>query len=155
MTSEDLEKQLAELTAERERRQAERDEAAKARRLAERIERQKRAMADDETMAKLVEEYGEGNVQRINTPHGMVVVRVPEPIVYDRFQDQMNRSEHPNPKVRTSAAEAALKFARHSLAYPSIPEFDALCKKVPSLAVVAANEAASLGKAQAADDEGK
>jgi hypothetical protein len=147
--------QLAALKAERAKKDAEREGARAAARLADMIAREKRGIEEDEIFAKLLDQHGVGNIKRINTKFGMAVVVAGEPIAHRRFQDEMARSDHPNPKVRTSMHDAAIKFARLCVVYPARAQFDELCEKVPTLAGIVANEALELGRPQVEEDEGK
>lgn len=155
MSVEELEAKLAAVKAERAAKAAEREEATRAKRLADQIAREEQAAKDDEKFAELLEEHGEGFITRVNTRFGMVVVKAADPMVHRRFCDEMGRADHPNPKVRTSMHDAAEKMVRHCLVYPDKAAFDELARKVSGLIGVAANEAYELGKPQVEEDAGK
>lgn len=155
MSDVDLEQELAAVKAERASKQEAREAAQRQAQLAKRLEREKRGIVEDETFAKLVEEHGEDAIRRINTPLGMVVVKAPQAIVYRRYLDATMRSDHANPKVRTSFVDETEKMVRHCLVYPDRARFDELAEKVATLGVVAANAAADLGKAREEEDSGK
>ena len=156
---------LAKLEAELAATKKAREEAAAARaaarakdpkRIADEIARTERAIEDDAKFADLVDEHGAENVRRVNTPRdGMVVVRTPDPLVFRRFNDAFLRSDHPNPKVRTSFHDEAEKMVRLSLVYPTRERFDEMASRCPTLVSTCANVVLELGKPQVEEDEGK
>ncbi len=154
-TEQTLEEQLAAIKTERETKATAREASTTQKVLADKIARERRGMADDETFATLLEEHGVGAIKRINSREGMVVVKSAHPLVHKRFADEVARTDHPNPKVRTSMHDASEKFARHCLVHPDKATFDAMAEKVPGLIATTANEAYELGKPQVEEDEGK
>jgi hypothetical protein len=125
--------QLAALKAERAKKDAEREGARAAARLADMIAREKRGIEEDEIFAKLLDQHGVGNIKRINTKFGMAVVVAGEPIAHRRFQDSRWRARIIRiPKVRTSMHDAAdqVRAALRRLSRRA-KQFDELCEKVP------------------------
>ncbi len=155
MSTSDLEKELAAVKAERAAREEAREAANREKALAAELAKQKRGIVEDEKFAELLEEYGIGSIGRINTPHGMVVVKAPAPIVYRRLVDELALSEHANPRIRKSAHDSLEKAVRQCRVYPDPAKFDELAEKVPTLVVVATNMAVDLGRAEAAEEQGK
>jgi hypothetical protein len=148
-----------ELRAIQARRAAAEDARAAGReaaRVSAAIAAETRGIEDDAKYAELEAKHGAANVGRINTPHGMAVVKAPAPLVYRRYVDALMKTDHPDPKRRTSFYDETEKLAQLCRIHPpSREEFDALCEKVPTLVVVAASRAYELGKATAEDDAGK
>ncbi len=157
-TIEELQTQLAEAKNARESA-AEARAAARAtdpKRLEDEIARVKRAADDDARFADLVDEHGEGALRRLNSPRdGMIVVKSAPALVHRRFEDEVARSDHANPKVRTSMHDAAERMIRHCLVYPDRSTFDKIAERVPALIMMAANQAYELGRPQVEDDAGK
>lgn len=156
-----LEELAAELAAVKKAREEAAEKRAAARaadpaRIAAAIAREKRAAEDDAKFADLVDEHGEGTLRRLNTPlDGMVVVKAAPALVHRRFEDESLRSDHANPKVRTSLHDAAEKMLKHCLVYPDRPVFDKIVERCPAIVMMAASQAYELGRPSVEEDAGK
>jgi hypothetical protein len=114
---------LDQLDEIRARRAALADAAAKRQEPtdAELLERERKALADDEAYEAAQREFGARAVRIVRTDEGAVVVRRPHIAAFRKFQD--------NGEFTSDVTE---EFVRASLVYPSKPELEKILRLQPA-----------------------
>lgn len=138
----ELEAELAKL-AEIDARRAQRERGEKLRReLAE----TKRARKDAEIIEQLEAKHGPlgKRLVRIDTDEGMIVVRKPDPRLYQRFVDQGKTN-----------VEALNKLVRPHVVHPDKTEFDRILEEVPAALMRCADGVCYLAGVRKQEAEGK
>lgn len=138
----ELDAELAKL-AEVEARRAQRE---KGTRLREELAETKRARREAEVMERLEAQHGPvgKRLMRVDTDEGMIVVRKPDPRLYQRFVDQG--------KTNT---EALSKLVRPHVVYPDKTELARIFEEVPAALVRAADAVCFLAGVRKQEAEGK
>lgn len=111
-----LRAQRAELQAARETLEADALEAAA-------LEREQRALADEQALGRLVAEHGAIGVklQTVETDRGLVVVQRPHALKWRRFQDR-----------GSFTVDDVTALVRPCVVHPSLAEFDLLLDELPA-----------------------
>lgn len=124
----ELEQRIEAVRAERARVQAERDRREKERELADELEREERALKDDQAIADAELEHGPlgKRIEAVRTGQGVVIVRRPSPANFRRWQDRSVSS-------KDLTMDDAEQLVRPSLVYPDKVTFDAWVKNEPGI----------------------
>lgn len=146
----DLEKKLEELRSKRAAAALAREEAKRPARLQTELEREERAIADDDVIARLEDELGPIGraIGVVRTDLGAVVVKRAPPPAFKRFQDLMARE---NPKQH----ELSDALVRPCLVHPSSSEFDKMLAEQPHILIRCANVLSELAGVRTKEEAGK
>jgi len=147
-TPEDLE--LAELRAKRAAVADKRARFAEQVAKAERLEAERRAVADEEAIARLEEEHGplDKAIAVVYTDLGAVVVRRAKPPAYKRFNEHITREN-----AKPFELSEQLVFA--CLLYPTREAFGAMVEAQPFTLIRCANAISTLAGVRAQEVAGK
>lgn len=129
MTEDTTTEQLRALRAQRAELQAAREAVEAASLQAAELEKEQRALADEQALGRLVAEHGAIGIklQTVETDRGLVVVRRPHALKYRRFQDRGSFS-----------VDDITALVRPCVVHPPLAEFDELLDELPaSLARIA------------------
>jgi hypothetical protein len=146
----DLERRLEEARAKRAAAAAAREEAKLPARLQTELEREERAMADDEVIARLEDEHGAVGraIGVVHTDLGAVVLKRAAPPQFKRFQDLMARE---NPKQH----ELSDTLVRPCVLHPSQGEFEKMLAEQPHILIRCANTISELAGVRTKEEAGK
>ncbi|AKT38253.1 hypothetical protein [Chondromyces crocatus] len=138
----EIDAELAKL-AEVETRRAQREHSQ---RLVRELAEAKRARKEAEVIERLEAEHGplDKRILRIDTDEGMIVVRKPDPRLYQRFVDQG--------KTNT---EALSKLVRPHVVYPDKTELTRIFEEVPAALMRCADAVCFLAGVRKQEAEGK
>lgn len=149
-TEASLEKRIEALRQKRAAAALAREEAKRPARLQNELEREERALSDDEVIAKLEDELGPIGraIGVVRTDLGAVVLRRADPVAYKKFSDLMARE---NPKQHELAAPMVMPCVKH----PSRAEFDRMIEEQPHILIRCANVLTELAGFRAQEVAGK
>jgi hypothetical protein len=144
------EKELVELRARRA------EVAERRARLAEQataqleLEKERRALADDEAIARLEEEHGaiDRAIAVVQTDHGAVVLRRAKPPAYKRFNEYITRDN-----AKTFELSEQLVVA--CLLYPTREAFATMAELQPFIMIRCANAISTLAGVRVQEVQGK
>lgn len=124
----ELEQRLAAARAERARIQAERDRREQERALADELEREERALADEQAIADAEAEHGPlgKRIEAVHTGQGVVIVRRPNPASFRRWQDR-------NVSSKDITMDDAEQLVRPALVRPDKATFDRWVQEEPGI----------------------
>jgi hypothetical protein len=124
----ELEQRIAATRAERARVQAEREQRDKARELHDELEREERALKDEQAIADAELEHGPlgKRIEAVRTGQGVVIVRRPNPASFRRWQDR-------NVSSKDITMDDAEQLVRPALVHPDKVTFDAWVKEEPGI----------------------
>lgn len=146
----DLEKKLEEARAKRTAAALAREEAKRPARLQTELEREERAISDDEVIARLEDELGPIGraIGVVRTDLGAVVLKRATPPAFKKFQDLMARE---NPKQHELSGE----LVRPCLLHPAQAELDRMLAEQPHILIRCANVVSELAGVRAKEEAGK
>jgi hypothetical protein len=146
----DLEHRLEALRQRRAEAAAAREEKKRPAVLQAELEREERALVDDEVIAKLEDERGAIGraIGVVRTDLGAIVVRRADPAAYKKFADMMARE---NPKQH----ELSTTLVQHALLHPTLAEFDRMAQEQPHILIRCANVISELAGVRAKEEAGK
>lgn len=143
---EKLRKELAEAQAKRDEARDRRELRKTPQQLRAEIAAAQREADEIDKLTELEAQYGEADkeIRRIESLHGMIVVKRPAEMAYRKFADME--------KMTTSAAK---EIALHSLVYPDKKVFNEWASEEPAIIARAANAACWLAGNRKELDEKK
>lgn len=146
----DLETRLALARAKRAAAAAAREEAKRPGVLKAELEREERALVDDDAIARLEDEHGPIGraIEVIRTELGAVIVKRAPPVAFKRFQDLMARE---NPKQY----ELCEQLVAPCLLHPARAAFDLMLAEQPHILIRCANKVSELAGVRAKEEAGK
>lgn len=144
--SEDLEKRLAELRAQRRQLEAEAEQRAAERSLHDQVEAEERAIKDREAITKAEQDHGPvgRKLAVVETDLGAVILKRSNPLHYKRFSD-----------AETLATAELEKLVRPCLVHPTMPTFEAYLEEQPAILLRCANAICVLAGVRAKEVSGK
>lgn len=133
---------LRELRAKRAAMVRAREEAQEQRESERALEDEQRAIADEEALAKAIEEHGEVGrvIEALHTDLGLIIIKRCSAIRWRKFQDADNFTN-----------EAFTSLVTPCVIYPTAARFDEMLEEQPAILARASNAVAKLAGIRAAE----
>lgn len=142
----ELERRLADAKVERARLAAEREKREADRALAEELEREERAIRDEQAIADAEAAHGPlgKKIAAVHTSQGVVIVKRPNAALFRKFTD-----------AGELTSDECERLVRPSLVHPARAVFDKYAEEEPAILVRCANACAKLAGVRKEELTGK